>query len=97
MPFYEFQCETCGARAEQFVRSMRDAVTAPACPATGCPGPMARVLSGFLQHLTEGDKVARAEAKWGKQVDDALAQGPDTTRLARRYGKLAKDLPPDHK
>lgn len=38
--------------------------------------------------------MAEAEAKFGKEVDAAMGPGPDVGRMARRYEKLSKDLPP---
>jgi putative FmdB family regulatory protein len=94
MPTYEFQCASCGTRREVFVRSMSSAVPEQACGAKGCKGEMQRVVSAFVRHRTLADQVADAEAKFGKEVDGAMGSGPDVGKLARRYDKLAKDLPP---
>lgn len=94
MPFYEFMCSVCSHRAEVFVRSVNSTVTAPSCTTEGCEGQMRRAVSRFMRHLTEMDKLAEAEAKWGKQVDDVMGPSPDIGRYARRYDALAKDLPP---
>lgn len=95
MPLYEFRCKKCGARTELFLKRIPDALEAPACPDGGDePGhDMGRVMSAFQRHLTETDKVAEAEAKWGKLVDDAMGPEPDVASYARRYEQLAKDLP----
>ncbi len=97
MPFYEYQCRECGRRAEVFARRMDASLTPPACPAaTGRkndPHEMQRVVSRFQRHLTEADKVAEAEAKYGKEVDAALGATPDVGKLSRRYERLAKNLP----
>ena len=54
---------------------------------------MVRALSKFARHLNDGDKLAEAEAKFGKQVDDVMGPMPDIGRYARRYAERAKDLP----
>jgi hypothetical protein len=54
---------------------------------------MERIMSGFARHLTETDKLAEAEATWGKEVDAVMGPGPDVGRNARYYDQLAKDLP----
>ncbi len=95
MPLYEFQCTACGARTEVFVRRPSDDVPAPPCPSGADGGHrMVRVMSGFARHLTLKDKIAEAEAKWGKEVDAAMGPPPDVGKYARRYEQLAKDLPP---
>jgi len=97
MPFYEYQCRDCGSRAEVFARRMDAIVAPPVCPAaTGRDGgahEMQRVVSSFQRHLTEADKVAEAEAKYGKEVDAALGATPDVGKLSRRYDSVAKGLP----
>jgi putative FmdB family regulatory protein len=97
MPFYEYRCETCEAREEVFSRSVGAKAEAPVC--NRCKGKpvMVRAISKFARHLTEGDKLAEAEAKFGKEVDAAMGPQPDIGRMARRYERLAKDLPPDEK
>lgn len=55
---------------------------------------MERVVSPFARHLTLKDKIAEAEAKWGKEVDAAMGPPPDVGKYARRYEQLAKGLPP---
>ena len=99
MPIYEFRCPDCGADESLFVRSMSATVTAPVCPDVRCKKtqPMARALSKFARHLTEGDQMVEAEAKWGKQMDSIMGPKPDIGRMARRYDRLAKDLPPSEK
>jgi len=94
MPLYEFRCETCGAREEVFVRSVTSEVKAPACPVCKDKPAMGRAMSKFARHLTEADQIDEAEAKWGKDVDAAMGPSPDVGRYARRFDKLAKDLPP---
>lgn len=54
---------------------------------------MQRVVSPFQRHRTEADKVADAEAKYGKEVDASLGATPDVGKLSRRYDNLAKSLP----
>jgi putative FmdB family regulatory protein len=95
MPLYEFQCKACGARGEVFTRSVQSDVAAPPCPnkSVGGEHEMQRVVSTFARHLTLGDQLAEAEAKWGKEVDAAMGPEPDVGKYARRYGELAKDLP----
>jgi putative FmdB family regulatory protein len=97
MPLYEFRCQECGARDEVFARSMNTEVQAPPCPAhPGEPNhQMVRAISQFQRHLTEQDKIAEAEARWGSEIDAAMGPAPDVDRYARRYDELAKDLPPD--
>lgn len=95
MPFYEYQCAKCGAKAEVFVRSVNTAANVPACPDAGrqTGHEMRRILSPFIRHMTEMDKLTEAEAKFGKEVDAALGPSPDVGKLARRYEKLTQDLP----
>ncbi|GBD24289.1 hypothetical protein HRbin29_01967 [bacterium HR29] len=95
MPLYEYQCTACGARTEIFVRRPTDDVRVPPCPSgAGEAHRMVRVVSVFARHLTLKDKIAEAEAKWGKEVDAAMGPPPDVGKYARRYEQLAKDLPP---
>lgn len=93
MPIYEFQCKKCGTSQEVFTRSMSSPVNSPACAKKGCKGETIRVISKVVRHLTEGDQLAEAEAKWGKEVNAALGPGPDVGRHVRRYEALSKDLP----
>jgi putative FmdB family regulatory protein len=97
MPFYEYACSKCGARAEVFSRSMTATVAAPVCPgATGKAATahkMQRIVSKFQRHLTETDKMAEAEARWGPEVNAAMGPEPDIGKYARRYESLAKNLP----
>jgi len=76
---------------------MDTAFTPPVCGAiaTGeaTAHEMQRIVSLFLRHLTEADKVAAAEAKYGKEVNAALGATPDVGKLSRRYEGLAKSLP----
>ena len=96
MPLYEFRCAKCGSRDEVFVRSVSAAVAAPQCKngTCGSTAPMERAMSKFARHLTEMDKVAVAESKWGKQAADAFGPEPDISKYIRRYDRLSKDLPP---
>jgi putative FmdB family regulatory protein len=94
MPFYEFMCRECGSRETVFKRSVTAEVEAPVCPkCTAGASAMQRVVTKFAQHKTEADKLADAEARWGKEVDAAMGPEPDVGRMARRYDSLAKDLP----
>ncbi len=95
MPFYEYQCAKCGSRAEVFVRSVNAAATAPRCADAGRQKghEMIRIMSPIIRHMNDADKLAEAEAKYGKEVDAALGASPDVGKLARRYEKLSKDLP----
>lgn len=96
MPVYEFRCPTCESKDEVFVRKVTDTATAPACANPKCATagqPMVRALSKFARHLTEGDKLAEAEAKWGKEVNDVMGASPSYA-MTERYTRLAKDLPP---
>ncbi|HMO54782.1 MAG TPA: hypothetical protein PJ994_09785 [Tepidiformaceae bacterium] len=52
-------------------------------------------MSSFVRHLTEGDKLAEAEATYGAEVEAAMGSEPDIGRLARRYDRLSSDLPPE--
>ena len=54
---------------------------------------MTRAVTKFAQHKTLLDQVADAEAKYGKQMDDVMGPKPDIGKYARRYDRLAKDLP----
>lgn len=97
MPLYEYLCECCGAKQEVFARNVNSAVSPPACPnakAGGKSHTMKRIMSPFARHLTEGDKLAEAEATYGAEVEAVMGAGPDIGRLARRYDRLAADLPP---
>lgn len=80
-------------RTEVFARSMSAEVAAPHCGACKGKPVMVRALSKFARHLTDGDKMAEAEAKFGKEVDAAMGPMPDIGRYARRYTEKAKDLP----
>lgn len=95
MPFYEYQCTKCGSKAEVFVRSVNVTATAPKCSDAGRQKghEMIRIMSPIIRHMNDADKLAEAEAKFGKEVDAALGASPDVGKLARRYDKLAKDLP----
>jgi len=97
MPVYEFACKKCGSRAEVFARSMTAAVTVPKCADAGRERghEMQRIISKVIRQRTLSDQLAEAEAKYGKEVDAALGRSPDVGKLARRYEKLAKDLPPE--
>ena len=95
VPFYEFMCRKCSARESVFKRSVTANVEAPACSkCAAAPDQMQRVVTKFAQHRTMADQMAEAEAKFGKEVDAAMGPGPDVGRMARRYEKLSKDLPP---
>lgn len=96
MPVYEYRCPTCEAKDEIFVRTVTSTAVAPTCknPACATKGePMVRALSKFARHLTEGDKLAEAEAKWGKEVNAVMGESPGYG-ITERYTRLAKDLPP---
>lgn len=96
MPLYEFRCPECEARETVFTRTVTAEVPPPACPNPACAKrePMVRAPTKFVRHLTEVDKMVEAEAKWGKEVDAAMGREPDVGALARRYERLAADLPP---
>lgn len=96
MPLYEYACSKCGTRTEVFSRSMTAAVETPACPGPkgkAAGHQMFRIVSKFQRHLTEGDKMAEAEARWGAEVNAAMGPEPDIGKYARRYESLAKNLP----
>ena len=78
-----------------FTRSVNSEAKAPVCPnAEGEEGhEMQRIVSSFARHLTVADQLAEAEAKFGKEVDAVMGDGPDVGRYARRYEKLAQGLP----
>ncbi len=96
MPLYEFRCPDCDARETVFKRTVTVDVSPPTCPNPDCAKrePMVRAPTKFARHLTEIDKLAVAEAKWGKEVDAAMGPERDIGKLARRYERLAADLPP---
>ncbi len=95
MPLYEFLCPKCGAKEEVFKRSMQTDFPAPACPKAGKEKghEMKRIVSAFSRHLTMGDQLAQAEARWGKEVDAAMGPEPDVGKYARRYDTLSQGLP----
>jgi len=95
MPLYEFLCPKCGAKEEVFKRSMKTDFPAPPCPKAGKEKghEMKRIVSSFARHLTMGDQLAQAEARWGKEVDAAMGPEPDVGKYARRYESLSKGLP----
>jgi putative FmdB family regulatory protein len=97
MPLYEFKCARCGAITEVFSRTVLAQVEPPPCPQAGSEHghEMRRIVSTFVRHQTLKDKIAEAEAKYGKEVDAAMGPAPDVGRYARRYEQLAKDLPPE--
>ena len=66
----------------------------PSCTTDACGAEMQRVVSPFSRHLTMTDKIVEAEAKFGKEVDGAMGPESDFAVQARRYERLAKDLPP---
>lgn len=96
MPIYEFRCTECERIETVFKRTATSDVPAPACtnPACSKSKPVVRAMSKFARHLTEVDQIAEAEARFGKEVDAAMGPTPDIGRLARRYDRLAADLPP---
>jgi putative FmdB family regulatory protein len=96
MPIYEFRCTECGHLETVFKRTVTADVAAPACSNAACSKskPVVRAISKFARHMTEIDQIREAEAKWGKEVDAAMGPTPDIGRLARRYDRLAADLPP---
>lgn len=85
----------CGAKDEIFVRSMLTQQTPPPCPKhpDAAEHRMIRAISQFQRHMTEADKLADAEARWGPEVEAAMGPEPDVGSYARRYERLAKDLP----
>ena len=99
MPIYEFRCPLCESKDSVFVRTATSEVAPPKCPNPACQRsePMVRAMSKFARHLTEADQLAEAEANYGKEVDAAMGPRPDIGRLARRYDRLAADLPPPEK
>ena len=96
MPFYEFSCVKCGSRDEVFARSMATPVVPPKCKTAGREKghEMRRIISKVIRQKTLSDQIVEAEAKWGNEVNSALGPTPDVGKLARRYDRLAKDLPP---
>lgn len=96
MPLYEFRCPECEARETVFKRTVATDVEPPTCPNDACAKsrPMVRAVTKFVRHLTDVDKVAEAEAKFGKEVDAAMGPERDIGYLSRRYERLAADLPP---
>lgn len=38
---------------------------------------MIRLMSSFAQHKTQGDKLAEAEATYGREVESVMGPGPD--------------------
>jgi putative FmdB family regulatory protein len=98
MPLYEYVCECCGRKEEVFARNVHAAVSSPACPNardSGHDHNMKRIMSPFARHLTEGDKLAEAEATYGAEVEAVMGTGPDIGRLARRYDRLSEGLAPE--
>lgn len=97
MPYYEYQCMKCGRREEIFVRSMNAEAKAPLCTCDGARKrgvAMERAMSTFARKLTLQEQAEIAEAKWGKEVDDAMGGAPDSIdQHAARYDTLARDLP----
>jgi len=95
MPLYEFRCSRCGAKDEVFARSISATVSAPQCPRAGSEQghTMQRIMSGFARHMTDMDRLAEAEAKWGAEVESVMGPGPDVGRNARVYDQLSKGLP----
>ena len=80
------------------MRKVSATPTPPACPnarGAGAAHTMTRIMSSFVRHLTEGDKLAEAEATYGAEVEAAMGSEPDIGRLARRYDRLSSDLPPE--
>jgi len=96
MPLYEFRCPDCEARETVFTRTVTTEVEPPRCPNASCRKsvPMARAITKFARHLNDVDKVAEAEARFGKEVDASMGPERDIGYLSRRYERLAKDLPP---
>lgn len=54
---------------------------------------MERIMSGFARQLTDMDRLAEAEGKWGAEVESVMGPGPDVGRNVRVYDQLSKDLP----
>ena len=81
------------------MRTASSDLAPPKCPNAACKKskPMVRAISPFARHMTEADQIAEAEAKYGKEVDAAMGPRPDIGKYARRYEKLAADLPPPEK
>jgi len=57
MPTYEYECEECGRRFEQF-QSIRDAPTR-SCPK--CGGPVSRLLGTGAAVIVKGSRSVAAE------------------------------------
>jgi putative FmdB family regulatory protein len=98
MPFYEYECSKCGARKEVFLRSMNAEAKAPVCDCNGTRKRgirMDRAMSAFARHRTLKDQMAEAEARFGKEVDDAMGASPDIDKHAQHYDQVAKELPPE--
>jgi putative FmdB family regulatory protein len=106
MPIYEYQCDTCGAQRELFVKP--GATVRPNCPT--CRKRMRRVISqtafilkGSGWYVTdypsdarkkglEGEKPAApaAEAPGAKKEAGAPEKKPATAAVAKKDGKAAK-------
>lgn len=98
MPFYEFRCGSCGRTEEVFTRSMSADVRAPECTcgdAAKQAVTMERKMSAFVRQRTYAEQVEEAEAKFGKEVDDAMGASPDIDTHARHYDAFAGELPPE--
>lgn len=94
MPVYEYLCRDCNTRTEIYIRRADTGAQPPACPSGAGGHRMQRILSGFARRLTDADRLADAEARYGAEVEAVMGPGPDVASLARRYERLSKDLPP---
>ncbi len=99
MPTYEYECRTCGHRFEEFQSIKADPLTA--CPQTGCPGPVKRLISTGAGLLFKGSgfyitdyrsdgyqKAAKAEKDGGSS--SAPAKSGDAGSAPAKSDSTAK-------